>query len=249
MTTTNPSQLSSQTPGTPGSPDPHRGTAGTHRSAAVVGGLCIFVSVALLAGGGVIQAADQRLSQDGFLTSVRMPMQAPGYAVATDEDDLSDDDPLPTPEWLLGGTRIRVTNGDPSTPVFVGIGRADDVTGYLSGVQHSVLTEIIGPATAYEERDGGAPASRPGDADFWVTEAEGPGTQTLDWAQEEGSWRVAVMNADGSSGVNVNVDVGAQVPSFGNIGRWSMLASLPFAAAGLGLIIVFLRRRARDGSR
>jgi len=57
------------------------------------------------------------------------------------------------------------------------------------------------------------------------------------------------MNADGSSGVNVNLDVGAEVPSFGNIGRWSMLASLPFAAAGLGLIIVFLRRRARDGSR
>ena len=243
MTTHTPSPPPSQAPGTA------RPTSTAYRVALVLGSLCILASLALLGGGGVILAMDQRLNQGGFLTSDQIPMGTSGYAVATDAVDLSDADPLPAPDWLLGDTRIRVTNSDPSKPVFVGIGPVDEVTGYLDGVQHSVLTEITDPETAYDQQDGGAPATKPGDADVWVTKAEGSGTQTLTWPQGQGRWRVTVMNADGSAGVDVGVDVGAEVPAFGDIGRWSMIASLPVAVVGVVLLVVYARRPARDGSR
>ena len=246
MTTLPPSQPPGQAPGSPG---PARTTSGAYGAAALLGTLCILASMALLGGGAVIQAADRRLNQDGFLTSDRIPVGTSGYAVATDDVDLDDANPLPTPDWLLGTTRIRVTNADPSTPVFVGIGRADEVTNYLDGVQHAVLTEIADPATAYDEHDGGAPVTDPGDADVWVTEVEGAGTQTLTWPAGEGRWRVAVMNADGSAGVDVDLDVGAEVPAFGDIGRWMMLAALPVAVVGVVLLVVYARRPVRDGLR
>jgi hypothetical protein len=233
------------------SPAPGEGTGRTRSlariAAAVLGGLCLLASVALLAGGGVLLAADQSLRLDGYLTSDPIALAANGYAVTTDEVDLTDADPLPGSDRLLGITRLRVTNGDLARPVFVGIGRADEVTGYLAGVQHSVLTEIADPATTYDERAGTAPASRPGDADVWVAKVEGTGTQTLTWPQDEGRWRVVVMNADGSAGIDLVVDVGAKVPAIRSIGRWSMVASLPVSIVGVVLLVVGVRRPAVHG--
>jgi hypothetical protein len=246
MTTLNPSRPPSQPAGSPGAA---RTTSTAHRAAALLGSLCILASVALLVGGGVVLAADRRLNQDGFLTSDRIPVETSGYAVATDAVDLDDANPLPAPGWMLGTTRIRVTSQDPSTPVFVGIGRADEVTGYLDGVQHAVVTEIADPATAYDEHDGGAPVTDPGDAGVWVAKAEGAGTQTLTWPAGEGRWRVTVMNADGSPGVDVDLDVGAEVPAFGDIGRAMMLAALPVAVVGVLLLVVYARRPVRDEPR
>ena len=40
--------------------------------------------------------------------------------------------------------------------------------------------------------------------------ASGPGTQTVRWEPESGSWAVVVMNADGSPGVDVDVQLGAR---------------------------------------
>jgi hypothetical protein len=208
-----------------------------------------LASIVLLAGAGLLLAADQHVSKDGYLTSDRIPMAASGYAVATDVIDLTEADPLSAPDWLLGRTRLRVTNNDPSTPVFVGIGRADEVTSYLDGVQHSTLTEIGDPATTYEERVGGPPATRPGDADVWLAKVEGTGTQTLTWPQHDGPWRVVLMNADGAAGIDLDADVGAEAPAVQHIGVWSIVASLPIAVLGVVLLVVGLRRPARRGSR
>jgi hypothetical protein len=246
MTTLNPSQPPSQAPGSPGTAP---ATSAAHRAAAILGSLCILGSMALLGGGAVVQAADRRLNQDGFLTSDRIPVQTSGYAVATDDVDLDDANPVPARDWLLGTTRIRVTNRDPSTPVFVGIGPADEVTSYLEGVQHAVFTEIADPATEYDQQDGGAPSTNPGDADVWATKAQGAGTQTLTWPAREGRWRVTVMNADGSAGVDADIDLGAEVPAFEDIGRWMMFAALPVAGVGVVLLLVYARRPVRDGSR
>src|SRR5215217_8782236 len=81
MITVNRPSPPSQAPGSPVSPGTGRRTAGARGPAAVLGSLCILASAALLGGGGVILAAEQRLSQEGFLTSDRIPLQARGYAV------------------------------------------------------------------------------------------------------------------------------------------------------------------------
>ena len=247
--TPTPTPAPSQYPGAGGGPSTGRRTSAAHVVVTLVGALCLLASVALLAGGGVLLAATQSLREDGFVTSDRIPLAAGGNAVATDVVDLTDADPLSAPDWVLGTTRLRVTNSDPSTPVFVGIGRADDVTGYLDGVQHSTLTEIDDPATTYNEHAGGAPTTRPGNADVWLAKVEGTGTQTLSWPLDEGRWRVVLMNADGSAGVDLDADVGAKAPAVHDIGVWSMVAALPVAVLGVALLAIGVRRPVRDGSR
>jgi hypothetical protein len=208
---------------------------------ACFGGLCLLASIVLLVGAGLLLAAGQHLTQDGYLTSDRLPLTARGYAVATDVVDLSGADPLSAPDWLVGTIRLRVSNSDPSTPVFIGIGRADDVAGYLDGVRHSTLTEIGDPATSYDEWAGSAPRTRPGDAAVWLAKVEGTGTQTLTWTPDDGPWRVVLMNADGSAGVDLNADVGAKLPVVHDMGVWSIVASLAIAVLGVCLLVVGLR--------
>jgi hypothetical protein len=215
---------------------------------ACFGGLCLLASIVLLVGAGLLLAADQHLSQDGYLTSDRLPLAARGYAVATDVVDLTGADPLSAHDWLVGTIRLRVNNGDPSTPVFLGIGRAEDVAGYLDGVRHSTLTEIGDPATSYEEWAGSAPKTRPGDGAVWLAKVEGTGTQTLTWTPDDGPWRAVLMNADGSAGVDLNADVGAKLPVVHAMGVWSIVASLAIAVLGVGLLVVGLRRPTRTSA-
>src|SRR4051812_43170885 len=213
---------------------------------ACFGGLCLLASIVLLGGAGLLLAAGQHLSQDGYPTRDRLPLAARGYPIATDVVDLTGVDPPSAPDWLVGTMRLRVSNSDPSMPVFVGIGRPDDVAGYLEGGRHSTLTEIGDPATSYDERGGGAPTTRPGDAAVWLAKVEGTGTQTLTWTPEDGPWRVVLMNADGSAGVDLDADVGAELPVVRAIGVWSIVGSLAIAVLGVVLLVVGLRRPARN---
>src|SRR5690606_37876625 len=75
-----------------------------------------------------------------------------------------------------------------------------------------------------------APAP-PGDQTFWVAQASGPGTQTLEWEAESGRWAVVLMNADGSPGVQSAVEMG---------GRSDLLPVLigVLLAGGLGILLV-----------
>jgi hypothetical protein len=92
----------------------------------------------------------------------------------------------------------------------------------------------------YEERavaGKGKPAP-PGEQRIWAASVQGAGTQTLEWDVEDGDWSVVVMNADGSRGVNAEVEAGAKVPFLTEIG-WTAAgtgAVLLIAAAGLLLL-------------
>ncbi len=71
----------------------------------------------------------------------------------------------------------------------------------------------------------------PGEQDFWVAQAGGDGTATLDWKVREGEWRFVVMNADGSRVVRVDASFGVEVPFA------RPLAFILLGAGVLGLIV------------
>ena len=199
-----------------------------------------------LIGGGALIAADNSWRDDGYLTSDTARLKADGYAVASESIELGGLDE----DWVLGRARVRVTT-DGTAPVFVGVARADDAEAYLARVEHATVTEIDDPATAYDRHPGTAPAVAPGDADFWVEEATGTGTQSIDWSLDDrpGRWTVVVMNADGTAGVDVDADVGATVPILDEVTAGLLVVGTLFVLTGAGVLVGLrvTRRRNTEG--
>src|SRR4029450_2143147 len=126
-------------------------TAG--RILAIVSGvLAALIALGLLAGGGglvwadgagrgegvVLGAYGTKRDDDGFYTTRYERFGSPGYAVRSDDLDLGTDGS----DWLFGrGGTIRI-RGRSSKPLFLGIGREDDVERYLNGVEHEVVTDV-----------------------------------------------------------------------------------------------------------
>lgn len=203
--------------------------------ACVLGVLLLVGSAVVLAGGGVLHATDR---DDGRITSDLFPLTTSGYAVASTGIDLGG---LPG-DWLLGDARLRVA-GTTDEAVFVGVAAADDAADYLAGVQHATVTELGDPATRYADHPGGSPSTVPTDSDIWVAQADGAGTQILDWTPESGDWSVVVMHADGSGGIDVVADVGATVPFIDRIANGLLVGGALGAVIGMALVLTVARRR------
>ena len=93
---------------------------------------------------------------------------------------------------------------------------------------------------------GGAPATPPAQQTFWVASAAGPGPQQLTWTPTDGRWAVAVMNADGSRPVDVDLSAGATLPHL----QWLWIGLFVGAAlalvAGAVLVVLAVRRARRS---
>src|SRR5690606_14569038 len=133
------------------------------------------------------------------------------YAITSDGVDLLLDPD--TPGWVadrLGEVRVRADSA--TSGVFIGIGPEADVEAYLDGVAHDQVTDLdYRPFDVdYRRAPGEQAPAPPGDQTFWVAQASGPGTQTLEWEAESGRWAVVLMNADGSPGVQSAVEMGGR---------------------------------------
>ena len=158
-------------------------------------------------------------------------------------------------EWLMdtedfGEVRLDVaprTDG----PVFVGIAPTEQVSDYLRGVAYTSVTDLdYWPFEArYAERAGDGRATPPREQSIWAASTQGAGPQTLDWHVRDGDWSVVVMNADGSSDVDVGVSAGAKVPFLSALG-WSAIGTgAVFLIAAAGLLVVGIRKpRNRPGA-
>ena len=229
----------------PTHPEGSRWTTGRIVSV-VVGAMLAMVAVGLAAPGVGLLVADQTArDQDGFLMSPAQAFQTSTYAVTSGDQQLQVDAPSDvTPAWLLGDLKLTAASAD-GAGVFVGIGPANEVERYLFDVGHANLVELRDGEAIYSTTRGGAPANGPRSEDFWVAEASGPGTQELTWTPSEGDWSVLVMNADASSGVDVAVKAGAEVPAL----PWVVGALLSLAAVSLVASVLLIALPVRAASR
>jgi hypothetical protein len=180
---------------------------------------------------------------DGYLATDSERFAAGTRALATEDLDVD----LDGAEWMvkeseLGRVRLEVQPRN-DKPVFVGIARADDVSAYLSGVEHTRVTDIDSDPfeAAYERRAGGEVPARPSREPFWARSVQGRGAQTLTWDAEDGDWSIVVMNADGSPGVDADVSAGAKVPFLDELG-WTLVGGgVALLALAVALLSVALR--------
>jgi hypothetical protein len=221
---------------------------GTRIAIIVTGAVATLVAAGLVAIGGLALWGDSQKDSDGYLTTSTHRFETDTRTLATENLDLD----LGDADWIaqtndLGDVRIAATPRD-GKPLFVGIARTSDVEDYLAGVPHTTVTDFeASPFRADYARHAGQrhPVS-PEHAGIWAASTHGNGQQTVDWHIEDGDWSVVVMNADGSLGVDADINAGAKVPFLDELG-WSAIGSGSFALiVGIGLFVLAGRRSRTD---
>ncbi|MEX2645907.1 MAG: DUF4389 domain-containing protein [Gaiellaceae bacterium] len=203
----------------------------------VVGSIFGLISLGLIAAGGVAVAFDQtQRDADGYVVSDEEAYATDTYALVSDHLDL----PGPVSTWrsLFGDVRIWSESDD---AVFVGIAPAAEAEGYLGTVSRGRVDDFAG-GHVEALLPGGAPAGPPADQSLWVASTEGSGRQYLTWEVSGGDWTVALMNADGSPGVEASLSIGATLPGL----LWVGVAVLGAGVLLLGLSVLLIVLGARS---
>jgi hypothetical protein len=209
----------------------------------VTGAVAGVLALGAIALGAGALWADGEKNDQGYLATDSERFAAGTRAFATENLDVD----LDGVDWLvdsgeLGKVQLEVASkGD--EPVFVGIARTEDVTSYLRGVDHTLVTDVDADPfeAAYQRESGNRRPAAPAQESFWAASTQGRGTQTLDWRVDDGDWSVVVMNADGSRGVAADVSAGAKMPFLDELG-WSALGGGGTLLIGaLAMIVVGAR--------
>lgn len=130
-------------------------------------------------------------------------------------------------------------------PVFLGVAHEVNATSYLGEHSRRVVSRVGLPWDVDSgQRDGVEEAlAAPGDQPWWIASVEGEGAQELVWPIPHGSYRIAALNADGSSAVEVDVTLGLEIA--GTFYTILAVAAFGLLLLLLGLWLLLWRRRRR----
>jgi hypothetical protein len=138
--------------------------------------------------------------------------------------------------WDAIATRITVDDRN-GKDVFIGVGPEDAVDAYLAGSAvayadwHDDDIDLSGFVP-------GGPAADPTAQTFWIASST---DGVLDWNVADGEWAVAVLNADGSHGIDVAVTGAADIPFLQAIGVGLLAGGLLFIGGGVWLMYLGVR--------
>jgi hypothetical protein len=233
------------TRGEPAAASPPAGTGragwtGGRVTAVVLGSVAALIAVALLGAGGTALVFD-RTQRDaaGYLMTGPTAFSTPTYALVSDGYRAGSAGDWFVARDVLGTVRIRTTSG---ARVFVGVARASALASYLGSVRREVGTRFDARRSDFRLHEGGAPPSAPAATHIWAASAVGAGTTTLEWKPRAGTWRVVLMNADASAGVNADLSIGARLPHLLAIGIGLVTGGALLLLAGGGVIYGALGR-------
>ena len=206
--------------------------------AAIVGGMMILAGFGMAVGGAVAVALPD---DEGWIESPRFRVSSDAVALVGDDIDVDLE-----PEFVGGRTlvsweaipaRLEFDSRN-DKDIFIGVARQSDVDSYLAGV-------AIDRVDLFHEDDGGGlvlgttEVVAPTDQDFWVASST---TGMLDWDVADGEWTIAVLNTDGSSGVDVAVTAAAKVPFLRGIGVGLIIFGVVGLALGATLVYFGVRQ-------
>ncbi len=196
--------------------------------ALIVAGIAALTAAGVIAAGGAGIVLDQtQRDSAGYLMTPSTHYSTDTYAVVSASYRGGASGDVFIPRDILGTVRLRVTS---SRPVFVGIGPESAVNTYLAGVARTQRANFAARGT-FTTYSGVAPASPPAAESFWGASTMGSGSHTVTWTPQTGSWRIVLMNADGSGGVDADISIGARVPH---------LLAISIAGLGAGILLLLL---------
>jgi hypothetical protein len=208
----------------------------------------------LIAGGAGV-ATLATIGSDGTIASGQQTFATSGAALVTSPADV---DGIDDAGHIVGDARVRVSLRSASAKrgLFVGVGPAQQVERYLAAAPIDEVTDFeVDPFTLTRHARGGtARPAPPASQDFWVAQSSGRPDATLRWKLHSGEYRMVVMNADGSRGVNARGDLAFTIPHTAAI-AWSLIGGgLLLLLGGVATILSArastprLRRLADPGS-
>jgi hypothetical protein len=191
------------------------------------------------AGTGALWAHTLQQDADGYLTSPDFRLEGSGHALTVEHLELLD----APGAWSWRDQfdlRLQVTPENATQDVFVGIAPDAAVERYLDGVAHDEITQIAATDVDYRTEPGARTPEPPAEQEFWAASTEGPGTQTLNWTAEPGTWAVVVMNADATPGVEVGAAAGARTDALLPVSLWLLAIGLALLGGGTAMVIIAL---------
>ena len=210
----------------------------SQRIAIVAAGAVLTAVGGILAvGGGTVVAVT---GTDGTLSSGHSTIASTTTALVTEESDIDEGG-----IGFVADPSIEIAVRGSDQPVFVGVGPADAVDRYLAGAAVETVTDFeVRPfELTTTVRDGSARLDSPLDQSFWVAEADGRSAATTSWRIRDGSYRVVVMNADGSPGIEVDGQFGVSVPRLTAIAGTALAGGLVLIVTGIVIVIAGARTK------
>jgi hypothetical protein len=209
----------------------------TGRIIALAAGLVLLlISLAFIAGGGILVWADTEQVHSGYVTTSTATYATRGYALTSDAVDLHG------LGLFVDQVRIRVASSDPSHPLFAGIAATRDVERYLGDVSYTTVH-----ADDVTDHPGTGVPPAPAGALPWAVRVQGTGTLTLTWTVRDGDWTVVVMNTDARPGLSVRADAGISALALPWLAGELLAAGLLTGLAAAALIVVPVRLASRRG--
>ena len=205
---------------------------------AIIGGMMILAGFGMAVGGAVALALPD---DEGWIESPRFLVSSDAVALVGDDIDVDLD------RKFVGGRTFVSWEAIPARlefdsrndkDVFIGIARQADVDQYLDGVtidRVDLFNHHGGDGLVVGSSDVVAPT----DQDFWVASST---TGELDWDVADGEWTIAVLNTDGSPGVDVAVTAAANVPFLRGIGVGLIIFGVTGLALGVTLVYFGVRQ-------
>jgi hypothetical protein len=178
---------------------------------------------------------------EGWIESPRVRVTSDAVALVGEDIDVELD-----PEFVGGRTLISWEaiparlefDSRNDKEVFVGVARQADVDRYLDGVAIDRV-DLFSHHDNHRVVLGATEVVSPIDQDFWVASST---TGMLDWDVADGEWTVAVLNTDGTPGVDVAVTAAAKVPFLRGIGIGLIIFGVVGLALGATLVYFGVRQ-------
>lgn len=213
----------------PATPEqPPRKSSAPRIALIVVSGIVATIGLGLALSGGAILAA---FGSDGTISSDYHRLDTRTAALVSSVADIEGVDELGE---ILGEPELRLSlrTSRPGRGAFVGVGRARDVERYLATAPVEEVGDFGVDPFELQDRTllpGAKRPAPPTSRTFWVAEGSGRAEAAMRWSVSDGDYRLVVMNADGSRGVDLEGSVGVEIPHIRTVG-WVVL--------GLGLLLL-----------
>ena len=211
----------------------------------IVGIVVVVVAIGLIATGGAVLWANGSLTDgEGYLTTKTIRIDEGSYAVVSEPTDIE------VGSWWvwdwgdLASFKIEGSNDDSSKNIFMGLADESDSNSYLIDVNFDEVIDMdINPDRLdFRNRPGNSEPAIPTTQDFWLESVNGPGTQTLAWDMQAGTWSLILMNEDGSAGVDLSVLLGVKIPWLFGTGLGLLIGGIVALPLGTLMIVLAARR-------
>jgi hypothetical protein len=207
----------------------------------VFGIVVLLIGLAVAALGAVGLAFGGR---SGVIESGYHAIGTPTYAFVSNAEQVRRGQGV---EVRSGHGTLHIDARNSSKPLFIGVAPTQQVDSYLSGVAYETISDVkFSPFRLDTQRSTGtAPPAKPQDQSFWVASASGTSPR-MTWPISSGNFRLVIMNADGSAGVQSNVRAGVQVPDLFGTSLGATIGGSFLALLGLGLLIWGIKTKRRQ---